>query len=355
METGIIRFPNLGFEVTVGREFSLFGFKIAYYGVTIAIAMVCGALIAYHEAKRTGQKVDDYIDYTIFGIVGGIVCARIYYVIFQWDQYKDDLLQIFNLRAGGLAIYGGIIGALIAAVIVCRVKKMKLTRFLDTAVLGLILGQIIGRWGNFFNREAFGTYTNNLFAMQIPVGEVSVANEITDAMLVTVNGATFVQVHPTFLYESMGNLLILILLLIFRDKKKFYGETFCRYLIGYGFLRFWIEGLRTDQLQLGNGIPVSRLLSAVLCVGTLIFVIIMRIRLHGKPSLVVPVPKKAGKGAKAPEEAAKEQIEEADEFMEEEDSDVMDTAESVKAEADFEKDASETEPSDSDGNEETDR
>lgn len=329
METGIIRFPNLGFEITVGKEFSIFGFRIAYYGVTMAIAMVCGALIAYHEAKRTGQKVDDYIDYTIFGILGGIVCARIYYVIFQWDQYKDDLLQIFNLRAGGIAIYGGIIGALIAAVIVCRVKKMKLTQFLDTAVLGLILGQIIGRWGNFFNREAFGTYTNNLFAMQIPVDEVSAANEITDAMLVTVNGATFVQVHPTFLYESVGNLLILILLLIFRDKKKFYGETFCRYLIGYGFLRFWVEGLRTDQLQFGNGIAVSRLLSAVLCMGTLIFVIIMRIRLHGKPSLVAPIPARASK-TKVSEETIKEQIEETEEFMDEEESDTLNVSESEK-------------------------
>lgn len=321
METGIIRFPNLGFEITVGREFSVFGFKIAYYGVTMAIAMICGALIAYHEAKRTGQKVDDYIDYTIFGIVGGIICARIYYVIFQWDQYKDDLLQIFNLRAGGIAIYGGIIGAFIAAVIVCRVKKMKLFQFADTAVLGLILGQIIGRWGNFFNREAFGTYTNNLLAMQIPIDDVSVANEITDAMLVTVNGATYVQVHPTFLYESLGNLLILILLLIFRDKKKFYGETFCRYLMGYGFLRFWIEGLRTDQLQLGNGMAVSRILSAVLFVGVLIFVTVMRIRLHGKPSLVAPIPAKGDKKTTVSEETPEEQIEEAEEYMAEEESD----------------------------------
>ena len=294
MDVGPIRFPHLGFEVLVNKSFTVFGFEIAYYGVIMALSMVCGALMAYHEAKRTGQKVDDYIDYTLFGIVGGIICARLYYVIFEWDYYSKNLTQIFNLRGGGLAIYGGIIGAVVVAVIFCKVKKMKFFKFTDTAVLGLITGQIIGRWGNFFNREAFGSYTDSLFAMQIPVADIGTNVDVTDAMKVMINGVEYVQVQPTFLYESVLNLVLLILLLIFRDKKKFYGETFCRYLTGYGVIRFIIEGFRTDQLKLGP-VAVSQILSAVLFVLALAIVIVMRMRLKGKPSQLDPIPVKKSK------------------------------------------------------------
>ena len=151
-----IRFPHLGFEVFVNKSFNIFGLEIAFYGITMALGMICGALVAYHEAKRTGQSVDDYIDYTIFGIIFGIIGARLYYVAFEWDQYKNDLIQILNLRGGGLAIYGAVIGAVICAVVFCRIKKMSFWKFADTAVFGLITGQIIGRWGNFFNREEIG-------------------------------------------------------------------------------------------------------------------------------------------------------------------------------------------------------
>lgn len=290
---GIIRFPNLGFELLAGKSFKIFGFEIAYYGVVIAIAMLAGAAIAYHEAKRTGQKVDDYIDYTLFGIVGGVICARLYYVIFEWDSYKNNLLEIFNLRGGGLAIYGGVIGAVVAAIIFCKVKKIKFFKFADTAVLGLLLGQIIGRWGNFFNREAYGCYTDNIFAMQIPVADATVVN---DNNLVLVNGIEFVQVHPTFLYESVLNLLLLILIIIFRDKKKFYGETLLRYFMGYGLIRFFIEGLRSDQLQF-HGVAVSQVLSAVLIVAALAITVVMRIKLKGKPSMVDPIPVRVKKGS----------------------------------------------------------
>ncbi len=313
---GTIRFPNLGFEVTVGREFSVFGFSIAYYGITMALSMICGAIVAYAEARRTGQKVDNYIDYTIFGILGGIVGARLYYVAFSWDQFKDNLWEIFNLRGGGLAIYGAVIGAAIVAIIFCRIKKMRFFQFADTAVLGLITGQIIGRWGNFFNREAFGSYTDGLFAMQIPIGDVSLY-PIPDSIKVVVDGAQYVQVQPTFLYESVLNLLVLILLIIFRDKKKFYGETFCRYLMGYGVVRFIIEGFRTDQLQL-FGVAVSQILSAVLFVAALAFVIVMRVRLRNKPAAIDPIPPKGsrknltGETAPAEEEAVDVEPEEDD-------------------------------------------
>lgn len=313
---GPIQFPNLGFEIEVGKSFMLFGkFEIAYYGITMALGMIFGAIVAYREAKRTGQKVDDYVDYTIFGILGGVVGARLYYVAFKWDTYKDNLLEIFNLRGGGLAIYGSIIGAALVAVIFCKIKKINFWRFADTAVFGLITGQIIGRWGNFFNREAFGSFTDSLFAMRIPLADAStgVLNpNALEAITVTVNGAQYVQVQPTFLYESMLNLLLIILLIIFRDKKKFYGETFCRYLIGYGVIRFVIESFRTDQLRIGQ-IAVSQVLSAVLAAAVLAFVIVMRIRLKGKPAQIDPIPprkKKGGNTAEAAEDtgsAAKEE------------------------------------------------
>lgn len=326
MDVGPIRFPHLGFEVLVNKSFTVFGFEIAYYGVIMALSMVCGALMAYHEAKRTGQKVDDYIDYTLFGIVGGIICARLYYVIFEWDYYSKNLTQIFNLRGGGLAIYGGIIGAVIAAIIFCKVKKMKFFKFVDTAVLGLITGQIIGRWGNFFNREAFGSYTDGLFAMQIPMTDIGTNVDVTDAMKVMIDGVQYVQVQPTFLYESVLNLVLLILLLIFRDKKKFYGETFCRYLMGYGVIRFIIEGFRTDQLKIGN-VAVSQILSAVLFVAALVIVIVMRVRLKGKPSQLDPIPvKKSKKSAVDLDDEAEEE----EEAMEEVSSDIEDDADGIE-------------------------
>lgn len=303
---GPIQFPNLGFEIEVGKSFMLFGkLEIAYYGVTMALAMIFGAVVAYREAKRTGQKVDDYVDYTIFGIIGGVVGARLYYVAFKWDTYKDHLLEIFNLRGGGIAIYGAIIGAAAAAVIFCKIKKMNFWKFADTAVLGLITGQIIGRWGNFFNREAFGSFTDSLFAMRIPLADAStgVLNpNALEAITVTVNGAPYVQVQPTFLYESALNLLLLLLLILFRDKKKFYGETFCRYLIGYGVIRFVLEGFRTDQLRIGE-VAVSQILSAALAVAVFALAVVMRVRLKGKPAQIDPIPPKRKKDAKADETA----------------------------------------------------
>ena len=279
---GSIRFPNLGFEVNVGREFSLFGLNVAFYGVIIAVGMIAGALVAYSDARRTGQKVDDYIDYTLFGMLGAIVGARLYYVIFEWDYYGSNLKEIINVRNGGLAIYGGIIGAVLVLLIFCKIKKLKPLKMLDTIVLGLIVGQIIGRWGNFFNREAYGGFTDCIFAMQIPVKDAAV---VADELIVSIHGAEYVQVHPTFLYESFLNLILFIILMVFRNKRKFYGETLCRYLLGYGIIRFFIEGMRTDQLTF-HGVAVSQVLSAVLAVGALGVIIIMRVRLRGSESLI---------------------------------------------------------------------
>ena len=278
-----INFPNLGIYLDhVGKNISIFGFSIAYYGIVIVTGMMIAIWIAQREAKRTGQNPEQYLDLAMIGIAAGILGARIYYVIFAWDYYKDDLLSIFNIRQGGLAIYGGIIGACIAVVIYSRKKKQNFSLLMDTASMSIVFGQIMGRWGNFFNREAFGDYTNNLFAMQLPVSAVR-ANEITQKMwdhVVTVNGVEYIQVHPTFLYESLWNVGVLLFLFWFRKRKKFNGEVFLMYLIGYGLGRIWSEGLRTDQLLLPVvGLPVSQLLSGCLVVGCTILVVWKRKKL----------------------------------------------------------------------------
>lgn len=265
-----IRFPHLGITLShVGKTITVFGFDIAYYGITIALAMIVGISLAMREAKRTGQNPDTYLDMLMITMVTSVIGARIYFVAFSWENYKDDLIQIFNTRNGGLAIYGGIIAGAVTVYIFGRVKKMKFLQVADTVSMGLIAGQIIGRWGNFFNREAFGGYTDSFLAMQLPVSAVR-QNEITSAMwdhLVTIGKVDYIQVHPTFLYEGLWNLGVLLFLFWFRDRKKFQGELFLCYLAGYGAGRFWIEGLRTDQLIIpGVGLPVSQVLSAVLII-----------------------------------------------------------------------------------------
>lgn len=275
-----IIFPNLHITLeNVGKTFTVFGIDIAYYGLIIAIGMLLGVALILHEAKRCGKNEDDYLDLCIYTIIFAVIGARLYYVIFSWDLYRDNLLNIFNIRQGGLAIYGGVIAGIITGYIVCRIKKMRFLETADMVVLGLLVGQILGRWGNFFNREAFGGYTDGLFAMQLPVSAVR-ENEITSQMwehLTAVNGVDMIQVHPTFLYEGMWNLGVLILLWLYRKHKKFNGEVFLLYLVGYGIGRAWIEGLRTDQLLLpAVGIPVSQVLSVCLAVGAAAAILIRR-------------------------------------------------------------------------------
>lgn len=275
-----ISFPNLGIYLeNVGKSIEVFGFEIAFYGIIIGIGVMAGILMAAREAKRTGQNPETYYDLALYAVVLSVIGARVYYVVFSWDQYKNDLLSVFNIRQGGLAIYGGVIAAVITVYVYGRVKKISFAKLADTAVLGLILGQIIGRWGNFFNREAFGEYTNNLFAMRLPLDAVR-SSDVTELMMEHVEmleGTAYIQVHPTFLYESLWNLGVLLFLLWWRKHKKFEGEVFLLYLFGYGVGRFWIEGLRTDQLLIpGAGLPVSQVLAAVLVVISAVTIFILR-------------------------------------------------------------------------------
>lgn len=267
-----IRFPHLGIEiVSLGKGITIGGFTIAFYGMIIAFGMVMGYLMTAFQAKRTGQEPDLYLDLALWDIVFAVIGARIYYVIFTWDYYKDNLLQIFNTRGGGLAIYGGVIAGVITTIIFGKVRKQNFFQLLDTACIGLITGQIIGRWGNFCNREAFGGYTNGLFAMQLKQSDVAASN-LTHSVLkhaVEIDGTRYIQVHPTFLYESLWNIGVLIILLLFTKHRKYNGQIFLIYLLGYGLGRAWIEGLRTDQLIFfGTGVAVSQVLSGVLVVAS---------------------------------------------------------------------------------------
>ena len=278
--TRSISFPNLGIHLeNVGQSISVFGFEIAYYGMIIGLGVIAGILMAVHEAKRTKQDPDTYYDLAMYAVVLSVIGARIYYVIFSWDSYKDDLLSIFNIRQGGLAIYGGVITAIIVVFVFARVKKLSFGQMTDTAGLGLILGQIIGRWGNFFNREAFGEYTDNLLAMRLPLDAVR-SSDVTERMrehMEVIDGISYIQVHPTFLYESLWNLAVLVGLLLWRKHKKFQGEIFLLYLFGYGVGRFWIEGLRTDQLLIpGMELPVSQVLAVVLVVVSTFTIVLLR-------------------------------------------------------------------------------
>lgn len=267
-----ISFPNLGIYLkNVGKSIDLFGIEIAYYGIIIGTAILLGFWIAAREAKRTGQNPEKYLDMGIIGVIAGIVGARLYYVIFSWDMYKDNLLDIFNLREGGLAIYGGVIAAVISVLVLAKVKHLSAPQIFDTIAMALLNGQMLGRWGNFFNREAFGGYTDSLFAMRLPLDAVR-SSDVTEQMrrhIERIDGVSYIQVHPTFLYESLWCMVLLIILFAYRKHKKYEGELFLMYLFGYGLGRFWIEGLRTDQLLLpGVGIAVSQLLAGAIVVGT---------------------------------------------------------------------------------------
>ena len=267
-----ISFPNLGIYLkNVGKSIDLFGIEIAYYGIIIGTAILLGFWIAAREAKRTGQNPENYLDMGIIGVIAGIVGARLSYVIFSWDMYKDNLLDIFNLREGGLAIYGGVIAAVISVLVLAKVKHLSAPQIFDTIAMALLNGQMLGRWGNFFNREAFGGYTDSLFAMRLPLDAVR-SSDVTEQMrrhIERIDGVSYIQVHPTFLYESLWCMVLLIILFAYRKHKKYEGELFLMYLFGYGLGRFWIEGLRTDQLLLpGVGIAVSQLLAGAIVVGT---------------------------------------------------------------------------------------
>lgn len=284
-----IAFPNLGLYLKdVPKNFTVFGFTIALYGVIIGLGFLIALLIIARVAKWTDQNPDDYWDMAIYVIIFSIIGARIYYVFFAWDYYKDNPISVFNIRNGGLAIYGGVIAGFATLYIYTRIRKKSFLLMADTVMFGLVFGQALGRWGNFTNREAFGEYTDGLFAMRLPL-EMIRSGEITELMKAHMSEATnYVQVSPTFLYESMWNICLLIILFLYCKHKKFNGEIVLLYLGGYGLGRAWIEGLRTDQLIMHTtGLPVSQMLAICLVVFAITMDIVTRVRLQKKTKVEV--------------------------------------------------------------------
>ncbi len=279
-----IRFPNLGILLkNVPDGFNIFGVEVKLYGLMIAIGFLSAYLIATKEAKRTGQDEDTYIDFILWMIIPAIIGARLYYIIFSWDEYVQPgkklgqiLLDMVNIRQGGLGIYGGLIAGVLVAVIYCKKKKVNILLMADTAAMAVLSGQIIGRFGNFFNREAFGDYTDSIFAMGIPTsyyteqGTLSglvysgVINENMINNSIQYDGVAWITVHPTFLYEALWNLGVLLLIFFYRKHKKFDGELGLLYVWGYGLGRVWIEALRSDSLMIpGIDMKVSQLIAAI--------------------------------------------------------------------------------------------
>jgi len=292
-----VEFPNLGIKIVhLPKEaFHIGPLPIYWYGICIVLGVAIATYVAVREAKRLGQNSDNYLDFLFYALIFGLIGARLYYVVFRWDDYKDNLLNILAFREGGLAIYGAVIAAFITAIVYTRIKKLNFWSFADVCAPSLILGQAIGRWGNFFNREVFGHYDTSLFAMRYLVDQVNDKPASVMAHVVEAYGQQYIQVQPTFLYESAWNLLIFILLMLYRKRKKRDGEIILLYLFGYGAGRFVIEGIRTDQLFLfGTNIPVSQLLSAILVVVSAIVLIMRRKNVPVPAVAAVVEPAEAG-------------------------------------------------------------
>ena len=286
-----ISFPNLGISFRnvptyfIGNDpdasliyFSGFPINIYLYAVSIVIAITLAAFLGFWSAKVSGQKVEDYVDLLLVGVVLAFIGLRVYYVAFNWDQFRGQgFFTIFflGIRDGGLAIYGGIIGAALAAAIMGARKNIPFSVMADTGAPSMLLGQAIGRWGNFFNREAFGGYTDGLLAMQIRYDQARyVTQELRDTAMVYVNDVRYLQVHPTFFYESFLNFVFMLALLIYRPRKKFDGEIVLLYFLGYGIIRFIVEGMRTDQMMLGDtGLPLNQVTAVLFSVVSLVLLI----------------------------------------------------------------------------------
>jgi phosphatidylglycerol:prolipoprotein diacylglycerol transferase len=263
-----ICFPGLGLELDyVARSVRIFGLEITIYGILIAVGMFLGIFLTILECRRNHENPDTYLDMMIISLLASVIGARLFYVIFSWSIYKGDLSRIFNTRGGGLSFYGGLLGGCVAAGIFCKIKKLPFWQMADTVSMGILVGQIIGRWGNFFNRESFGEYTSLPLAMQLPLSSVR-SGEVTSLMrenLQVIDGVSYIQVHPVFFYESLWCLVILLILLALRRKKRFQGQLFMTYLSFYGLGRFFIENLRTDSILFpGTKICVSMVVSAIL-------------------------------------------------------------------------------------------
>ena len=287
-----ISFPDLGIDINPGRAFQIGDvFNIHYYGVIIALGLMLAVFYGMKRSKEFGIKQDDILDGVLAIVPFAVVCARLYYCAFSWSDYADDPISVLYIWEGGLAIYGGVIGAVIGVIVLCAVKKIRIGAVLDIMALGFLIGQSIGRWGNFFNREAFGEATDTFLKMGL------------------LNSATgkVEYYHPTFLYESLWNLAGFVILHFLSKKRRYDGQIALGYAAWYGLGRALIEGLRTDSLYLGP-FRISQLLAALSFVAAVAVLLWQSFRAHDPEKLFVN--QVAAQAAAEAEETAQPETEE---------------------------------------------
>ena len=280
----LVNFPGLGINnLEISRivfQFNLFGREISiyWYGLLIALAFLLAMLLAIRHAKRLDLKSDDVVDFFLVLIPAAIIGARVYYVAFEWSQFSSDWRKIFDLRSGGLAFYGGVIGSILAILLMAMYKRIRLSKILDYLAPYLPLGHAIGRWGNFFNQEAFGVNTDLPWGM-ISNGTSAYLNRINPNPGNPLPGLDpSLPVHPTFLYEFLANILIFVILLFVRRRSKQPMTTLASYFLLYGVVRFFVEGIRTDALFTGGGIRISQALSAAMVIFGVVVLVINAVR-----------------------------------------------------------------------------
>lgn len=306
----IVSFPGLGLSFEISRvAFSIGSYNIYWYGITFALGFLAGMWYFHLRARRLGVHPYDGLDVLLWAVIGGMVGARLYFVAFQWDMYKDNLLKIFAFREGGIAIYGGVIGSVLTGWIVCRIKKARFLPVLDGGLTGLLLAQAIGRWGNFFNQEAFGCNTVLPWGMTSNTVSRYLFNMADSLAAQGVMVDPTVPVHPTFFYEFCWNLLgFLLLAFVVTPRRKYDGQVSLCYMAWYGLGRFFIEGLRTDSLMWG-AFRVSQVLALVLCAGSLLILAVTELRRRKDPAafvLYVDTEESRERMAKVDAELAKE-------------------------------------------------
>lgn len=292
-QTVLVKFAGIAKEFTVSNTLNLGFTTVRWYGAIIAFGFLLAVLFGGRIAYKWKINLDKMIDVLLYGTIGGILGARLYYVAFKWDYYGQHLSEVFKIWEGGLAIYGGIIGGLLAAFIICKAEKLNFFNLLDMASMSLLIGQGIGRWGNYANQEAFGSITNRNWGMMSDTVAEYISEHASYFGLGNVENVkqyiadNDIYVHPTFFYESVWCLLgFLVLYIIMRKRRKFSGQLFLCYGVWYGFERMVVEGLRSDSLYIANtSIRVSQVLSAVLMLVSLVLLIALYVKFskHPKP------------------------------------------------------------------------
>ncbi|HOC33819.1 MAG TPA: prolipoprotein diacylglyceryl transferase [Ruminococcus flavefaciens] len=286
-----IQFPKLGWTFHIDpTAFTIGSFNIQWYGIIIVLGLILALVYVLPRMKRFGLDADRAIDAIIGGVIGGIIGARAYYVLLRWDEYKGDIKAIFNTRNGGLAIYGGLIGAILVGFIICKMRKVKVLPMLDVVSIGFLIGQGIGRWGNFVNQECFGSNTSSFLGITGGRIQQTIIDQTAIGGEMNINGnAAMVwdkAVHPCFLYESVWCLLGFLVLSTWSKRRKYDGQIFLMYMAWYGAGRFVIEGLRTDSLMAGS-LKFSQMLSALLVVVSVILQLVFFFRRKRDPERFV--------------------------------------------------------------------